>query len=190
MDEDIKDLVNRFIAGDREAFALLVGRYKKRVYSVAYQILGNHLDADEVAQETFVRIYDRRQQLKNVGFFQGFLMRVATNYAIDLIRKRQRQFLNVDDEAEMSISTSMELSELTERPDQVFERSEVLRKIRLTIEKLPPRQRVTVILHDVEGFTKREVAEILGCPQATVRSNLHIARAKIRKWLGFKLKGE
>lgn len=187
MSDDLKDLVGKFVQGDRAAFAELVGRYKKRVYSVAYQMLGNHLDADEVTQETFVRIYERRKQLNNVNYFASFLMRVATNYAIDLIRKRQKQFVSVEEEGQIQTSTSVELSEKIDRPDQIYEKREILRKIKKTIEQLPPKQRVTVILHDVEGFTKAEVAEILSCPQATVRSNLHIARSKLRKWLGEEL---
>jgi len=184
MSEEIKDLVSKFIEGDQSAFTDLVGRYKKKVYSVAYQMLGNQLDADEVTQETFVRIYNRRKQLKNVNYFSSFLMRIATNYAIDLIRKRQKRFVSVEEESEMQSSASVELSEKIDRPDQIYEKREILRKIKQTIEQLPPKQRVTVILHDIEGFTKPEVAEILGCPQATVRSNLHIARSKLRKWLG------
>lgn len=184
MSDDLKDLVTSFIQGDRTAFAELVGRFQKKVYSVAYQMLGNHLDADEVAQETFVRIYERRSQLNDVNYFASFLMRIATNYAIDLIRKRQKRYVSVEEESEIQTSASVELSEKIDRPDQIYEKREILRKIKQTIEQLPPRQRVTVILHDIEGFSKAEVAEILGCPQATVRSNLHIARSKLRKWLG------
>lgn len=184
MSDELKDLVSRFVQGDRAAFTELVGRFKKKVYSVAYQMLGNHLDADEVTQETFVRIYNRRRQLKDVNYFSSFLMRIATNYSIDLIRKRQKRFVSVEEEGQTQTSTSVELSEKIDRPDQIYEKREILRKIKQTIEQLPPKQRVTVILHDVEGFSKAEVAQILGCPQATVRSNLHIARTKLRKWLG------
>jgi RNA polymerase sigma-70 factor (ECF subfamily) len=184
MSDDLKDLVSKFIQGDHAAFTELVGRFKKKVYSVAYQMLGNHLDADEVTQETFVRIYNRRKQLKDVNYFASFLMRIATNYSIDLIRKRQKRYVSVEDESQTQTSTSVELSEKIDRPDQIYEKREILRKIKQTIEQLPPKQRVTVILHDVEGFSKAEVAQILGCPQATVRSNLHIARTKLRKWLG------
>ena len=183
MDIEIKDLVQRFIDGDQKAFAQLVGRFKKRVYSVAYQMLGNHLDADEVTQEAFVRIYNRRNQLKSVNYFPSFLMRIATNYAIDLIRWKQKGFISIDADEGTPGSISIELTDKTNRPDRILENREILDRIKQAVKKLPPRQRVTVILHDLEGFSKREVAGILQCPQATVRSNLHIARTKLRKWL-------
>lgn len=183
METDIKDLVQRFIDGDQKAFAELVGRFKKRVYSVAYQMLGNHLDADEVTQETFVRIYNRRKQLQSVSYFPSFLMRIATNYAIDLIRWKQKGFISIDVDKDSPGASGIELIDQTDKPDQILENKELLDTIKQAVKKLPQRQRVTVILHDLEGFTKKEVATILQCPQATVRSNLHIARSKLRKWL-------
>lgn len=183
MDTEIKDLVQRFIDGDQEAFTELVRRFKKRVYSVAFQMLGNHLDADEVTQETFVRIYNRRDQLNNISYFPSFLMRIATNYAIDLIRWKQKGFISIDVDKDTPGSSGIELTDKADRPDQIVENKELLDRIKQAVKKLPPRQRVTVILHDLEGLSKREVAGILQCPQATVRSNLHIARTKLRKWL-------
>lgn len=183
METDIKDLVQRFIDGDQKAFAELVGRFKKRVYSVAFQMLGNHLDADEVTQETFVRIYNRRDQLKNISYFPNFLMRIATNYAIDLIRWKQKGFVSIDAEKDEPGSSGIELTDMADRPDKRIENKELLDRIKEAIKRLPPRQRVTVILHDLEGYSKKEVAGVLQCPQATVRSNLHIARTKLRKWL-------
>jgi len=183
MNNEVRDLVKSFINGDHKAFAELVGRFKKRVYSVAYQMLGNHLDADEVTQEAFVRVYHRRDQLKNIDYFASFLMRIATNYAIDLIRWKQKGFISIDNDQETPGSVSIELTDNSERPDQQFENKALLDRINEAVKELPPRQRVTVILHDIEGYSKREIAVILQCPQATVRSNLHIARMKLRKLL-------
>lgn len=187
MSKEIRDLVKGFIEGDQKAFAELVGRFKKRVYSVAYQMLGNHLDADEVTQETFVRIYDRRDQLKNIDYFSSFMMRIATNYAIDLIRWRQKGFVPIEDNQATPAAVSVELADKSDRPDQLIENKDLLKRIKQAVENLPPRQRVTVVLHDIEGFSKKEIANIMACPQATVRSNLHIARSKLRKWLTKKM---
>lgn len=186
MKNDVKELVERVAKGDRKAFAELVGRFKKKVYSVAYRMLGNHLDADEVTQETFVRIYERRYELKAVNYISSFIIRIATNYAIDLIRKRQKKFIAVDDLVFLP-DAQVELSKKIMGPDRTLENAEVLSKIREGILKLPPKQRITIVLHDLEGFTKPEIADALSCPQATVRSNLHIARTKLRKWLSKRL---
>ena len=188
MTKEIQDLVKDFINGDQEAFAELVRRYKRKVYSLAYRMLGNHQDADEVTQEIFVRLYEQREKLKAIGFFTGFLLRIATNYTIDLLRKRRRRSVSFDDEEQMTAPLQLELAEETPGPDKEIEDNELGIMISRAIDRLPPKQRMTVILHDVEGFDKTEVAIAMGCPEATVRSNLHIARAKLRKWLAKKLK--
>jgi len=182
MNRDIGELVKKVTKGDREAFAELVRRYKKKIYSVAYRMLGNHLDADEVTQETFVRVYKRRHELKSVSYFSSFILRIATNYSIDLIRRRQKGFISVDD-LSLYPEVQIELSGKIIKPDRNLENAEILLEISRAIEKLPPRQKMAVILHDIEGYSKAEIAYALSCPQATVRSNLHIARRKLRKWL-------
>ncbi len=182
MKDSLQELIERVSKGDREAFAELVGRYKRKVYSIAYRMLGNHLDADEVTQETFVRIYEKRRELKSVSYVSSFILRIATNYSIDLIRRRQKKFIPVDELA-FQPDIQKELSEKILAPDRKMENSEILDVIKEGIQKLPPRQKATIVLHDLEGYSKPEIAEALGCPQATVRSNLHIARNKLRRWL-------
>lgn len=182
-----KELIDKLVKGDQEAFAELVGRYKKKIYAIGYRMLGNHLDADEVAQETFVRLFKKRERLATINYLPGFIMRIATNYCIDLIRRRQKGFISVDD-SPLPPEVQIELSSRIIGPDRNLENEELLREIKMAIAKLPPRQKMAIVLHDVEGFTKAEIAETLGCPQATVRSNLHIARNKVKKWLSKRFK--
>jgi RNA polymerase sigma-70 factor (ECF subfamily) len=185
MDKETQEVVRRFLEGDRQAFTEIFRRYKKRIYSVAYRMLGNHLDADEVTQETFVRIYKKRQELKTVAHFSSYIWCVATNYCIDISRK-QKRLISVDDLAVLKevhdISADKSIN-----PDRSLENMEIGLEIKKAIDELPPKQKMTIILHDIEGLSKREIAYALGCPQATVRSNLHIARSKLKKSLGKKL---
>ncbi len=182
MAESVPKLVQRFVSGDSAAFAEIVARYRQKLYSVAYRVLGNHLDADEVVQETFVRIYHRRKELADVTNFTSFLIRIATNYAIDLLRKK-RGHTQTSDEALLTGEVQLELARGVRTPTELFEDKEVMAEVLMALEQLPPRQKITAILHDIKGFTKSEIAEALGCPEATVRSNLHIARAKLKKAL-------
>jgi RNA polymerase sigma-70 factor (ECF subfamily) len=182
MKNDLKELVERVSKGDEAAFAELVGRFKKKVYAVAYRMLGNHLDADEVTQETFVRIYERRADLQAVNYVSSFILRIATNYSIDLIRRRQKKFIPVED-LNLLPELQLQLARSISGPDQNMANSEIMKIITEGVLNLPPRQRAAIVLHDLEGFSKAEIADSLGCPQATVRSNLHIARLKLRKWL-------
>lgn len=179
MKVSVPELVRRFTQDDDSAFTELVARYQKKVYYVAFQMLGNHLDADEVVQETFVRIYKRRKELSDVTNFTSFLVRVATNYSIDLLRK-QKGHSSLGDSTSLPGEIQMELSRKVSTPGDHYRNKVVDTEIRKALDTLPPRQKLTALLHDVEGYSKTEVAEILECPEATVRSNLHIARKKLK----------
>jgi RNA polymerase sigma-70 factor (ECF subfamily) len=187
MNTESKDFIERVAEGDHKAFAELVGRYKKKIYAIAFRMLGNHLDADEVTQETFVRLYARRADLKSVKYLSSFILRIAANYSIDLIRRRQKKFVSVDELAFLP-DAQAQLSEKIASPDLSLENEEIMAILREAIQMLPPRQKLALVLHDIEGHSKLEIADSLGCPQATVRSNLHIARSKLKKWLAKKLK--
>jgi RNA polymerase sigma-70 factor (ECF subfamily) len=161
--------------------------FRRKVYLTAHKIVGNHLDADEVVQETFVRVYRRRKQLGRVKYFSTFLMRVATNYAIDLLRRR-KVYRDLDDYAgKLPVSVQLDLSKRVATPGDDFENKRLREEIQYALEQLPPRQKLTAILHDVDGHTKAEIAAILECPEATVRSNLHIARTKLKRILKHRL---
>lgn len=190
MKKSIPELVELFVKGDQAAFAELVRRYQKKLYSLAYQMLGNHLDADEVVQESFVRIYNRRKGLGSVANFTSFLIRIATNYSIDLLRKRRIHAEVTDDPASLPGEIQVDLATKVRTPGEVFRDKMIMSEIKSALEKLPPRQKITTILHDIEGYSKSEIASILECPEATVRSNLHIARGKLKKILKKRLTGK
>ncbi len=190
MDKGIPELVQDFLDGDQRAFEILVDRFKRKIYSLAFQVLGNHLDADEVVQETFVRVYRKREELKDVRYFSSFVIRVATNYAIDLLRKRKGHSGIPDDTGSLPGEIQLDLSRRVKTPSENFEKKRLMEEIFRALEQLPPRQKLTAILHDVEGYTKTEIAQTFDCPEATVRSNLHIARTKIKKILKQRLKSK
>ncbi|MCC6963531.1 MAG: sigma-70 family RNA polymerase sigma factor [candidate division Zixibacteria bacterium] len=182
--ENISELVERFKAGDERAFNELVRLFEKRIYAHAYQMLGNHTEADEVLQETFVRLVKNIARLKTDANFPSFLFKIATNYCIDIIRKRQRKYVVLDDEeAEDSGRYQLELSRSILTPEDEQENKQLLELINAAIAELPPKQRATIVLHDVDGYSKEEIAQMMDCPQATVRSNLHIARSKVKQKL-------
>lgn len=183
MSQTIPELVDSFVRGDNKAFAELVRRYRRKVYSLAYQVLGSHLDADEVVQETFVRIYRRRKELADVKYFSTFLLRIASNYAIDVLRKRRGHSKIAEDTSSLPGEVQIDLSRRVATPSEDYANKRLMEEIRLALKELPPRQQLTAILHDIEGYSKAEIAEVFGCPEATVRSNLHIARTKLRKIL-------
>jgi RNA polymerase sigma-70 factor, ECF subfamily len=182
-EKSLSELVEGFVADDSAAFTELVKRYQRNIYYLGYRILGNHLDADEVVQECFVRLFRRRKEIANVASFTSFLLRIATNYAIDLLRKKKGHGELGDESGGFPSEEQIELSKRVPTPGELFENKVIMKEIQVALEKLPPKQRITVILHDVNGYSKTEVAEMLSCPEATVRSNLHIGRNKLKKFL-------
>ena len=188
MTKKIPELVNNFVGGDENAFAELIKRFRQKIYSIGFQMLGNHLDADEVVQETFVRVFKRRKELANVKYFSTFLLRIATNYSIDLIRRKKGQRNISDDTTNLPGDIQLNLSKGVATPSQEFENKALMEEIQQALTELPPKQKLTAILHDIEGYSKSEIADMFECPEATVRSNLHIARNKLRKILRRRLK--
>ena len=184
----IPELVESFTRGDDDAFAELVKRYRGKIYSLAYQLLRNHLDADEVVQETFVRIFNRRGEIANVKYFSTFLLRIATNYSIDLLRKRKSRSQITDDTSLLPGKIQLDLAQKVTTPSEKYVNKRLMEEIQKALELLPPKQKLTAILHDVEGYSKSEIAQALDCPEATVRSNLHIARNKLKKILRQRIK--
>ena len=188
MKNTVPELVESFVSGDQAAFAELVSRFQKKIYALAHHFLGNHLDADEVVQETFVRVYKKRKELRDVNYFSTFLARIATNYAIDLLRKRKGHHGIAEDTSSLPGEVQLDLSRRVSTPSENFEQKRLMEEINRALDLLPPKQRMTAVLHDVEGYSKAEIADIFNCPQATVRSNLHIARIKLRKILRQRLR--
>jgi len=183
MQKSIPELLADFVNGNDRAFAEIVARYRRKVYSIAFQVLGNHLDADEVVQETFVRIYKRRKELADVKYFSTFLLRIASNYAIDVLRKQRGHSQIAEDSSSLPGEVQVDLARRVATPKEDFENKRLMEEIKRALKELPPKQQLTAILHDIEGYTKAEIAEVFGCPEATVRSNLHIARNKLKKIL-------
>lgn len=182
VNENIPELVERFKSGDEKAFNELIRIFEKRVYAHAYQMLGNHTEAGEILQETFVRLVKNIARLKSDSYFPSFVFKIATNCCIDILRKRQRKYVDVNDEEfQDSGRYQLELSRSIPTPEQEQENKQALELINRAIAQLPRKQRTTIILHDIEGFSKEEIAKMLGCPQATVRSNLFIARLKVKQ---------
>jgi RNA polymerase sigma-70 factor (ECF subfamily) len=179
--EEIAELVERFKAGDERAFDELLRRYEKRIYAHAYYMLGDHDEADEILQETFVRVIKNLSRLRADANFTSFVFTIATNLCIDAIRRRQKKGVSVhDEEFEQFSRLQLELSRAIKTPEEEQETKEIVALIKKAIADLPPKQRATIVLHDIEGYSKEEISRMMNCPIATVRSNLFIARHKVK----------
>ena len=168
-------LIEGILEGNEEAFEELVERYGRMVYRVAYRITGSHQDADDVMQETFLKVFRSIGRFRRESNVETWIYRIALNCALNLARTKKEEPLDEGmDPVTMRVS---------DNPERRLERVELSEAISNAIDKLPPQQRAVVILHDMEGLTHAQISRILNCSEGTVKSRLHHARRKLRKFL-------
>lgn len=176
-----KDLVERTIQGDPNAFNLLVSRWEKRLFNYIYRLVGNRDDALDICQETFLKTYQQISYLRDYKKFKGWLFKIGRNFSITYYRsKNQSKTSNV-------VENQQELDNLLLR--KYREKSGNQRKLepaelRLLVEgalnKLNFEQRETVVLKIFEGFKFNEIANILECPVSTVKSRLYLGLNQLK----------
>ncbi len=180
---DTTELIIKTQRGELGAFEELVRRYEKMVYSLAFQMLNNHDDADDVLQDAFIKVYKSLVNLKNPSAFLTWLHRIVVNLSIDFARKKNRR-IELSEETTEDMEEELPLAAIwPANPETIYKDKELMNLIQEAVMELPPRQRAVIILHEVKGYTKKEIGRILKCPQGTVRSNLHYAREKLKKKL-------
>ncbi len=191
MKETDLDLARGVARRDEEAFSRLYDRYQASVTAHLARIVRDSGTADDMTQETFLRIWHRAGQWTGEGSFRSWMLRIATNLAFNHLRsiKRRREQpivlarpMEEDEEEERTIPSWM-IDASTRGPDEVLERAEQRRLLRRFVGGLSEeKQEVFRMVHDEEMQT-REVAEKLGIPEGTVKSRVHHARkAIIREW--------
>ena len=168
------DLVHRAKRGDEAAFSLLVERYQRPAYAVALSVTGRHEDAEDAAQEAFLVALDRLEECRSPERFGGWLMTIVRNRSKNLVR---REALRETDEVPPGARSRIPT------PDRVAETTELRALLRGALASLPELQRQIVLLHDLEGWKHREIADRFELPCGTVRSHLHFARKALRSAL-------
>ena len=168
------DLVARTLAGERAAFGVLVERYAPQARRVARAVLGDPDEADDAAQDGFLSALVKLGQYDARRPFGPWLMRIVANAATD--RRRRRQVRKVEPLDPGLVGGGP-------RPDTEAVRSELGEHLRAALAELPPRRRTAVVLFDVEGYSHAEIAEMLGIPEGTVRSEVFHARRRLRALL-------
>jgi RNA polymerase sigma-70 factor (ECF subfamily) len=165
--------------------AAVFGEYRDRIFSYILRLVRDPAEADDLVQETFLRVHKQLASLRDPATVSPWLYRIATNVAYDRLRQRARQ------PAPGTKDTGSEGSSLPEDPpdrdapriDQAFEQAEMSACVQEFIEELPDDYRAAILLHDLQGLTNPEIAEVLGCSLDTVKIRLHRARQKLREAL-------
>ena len=169
--------------GKVDAFNELVLTYQQQVYNLAYRIMGDPASAADATQDAFISAFQSIGRFRG-GSFKSYLMRIVSHKCYDELRRRKRRpatsfedFGEVDEEANPALINGHE------GPEEYAERREMAHVIQAGIETLPPDQRITLVLSDVQGFSYQEIAKVMDISLGTVKSRLARARGKLRDYL-------
>jgi RNA polymerase sigma-70 factor (ECF subfamily) len=194
-------LVGRIARGARDAFEELGRRYLKKAYSIALRMTRNQDDSWDLAQDALVEIHRSAGTFDRRYAFSSWFYRIVVNKTLNFLKREklrsgafaggmEDKFLGAkgisikggdpaDPEDHFTSGTLVEES----NPERDYQESELRELIRVALESLSPEQRTVVVLFDLEGFSHREIAQIMDCPEGTVMSRLHYGRLKLREQL-------
>ena len=160
----------------------LVRQHADRVYRLAYRLSGNQHDAEDLTQETFIRVF-RSVQNYQPGTFEGWLHRITTNLFLDMVRRRGRVRME-------SLPDDYDRVPADEpNPEQIYHDSRLGPDLQAALDSLPPEFRAAVVLCDIEGLSYEEIGATLGVKLGTVRSRIHRGRQALRDYLASHVDG-
>jgi len=182
---DDQMLVRRAQRGDLDAFDQLIQRYQERIYSAIYHMTANHEDANDLAQETFIKAYRALPSYKGDASFFTWLYRIAVNKTLNFLRQRKnRVHMSLNDLDAQTENDPALVSLISEKtPRREINLAELQEKLNAAMLKLSDTHRMVVTLHDIQGLPHDEIARIMDCNEGTVRSRLYYARQQLQAYL-------
>ncbi|HNX93170.1 MAG TPA: sigma-70 family RNA polymerase sigma factor [Syntrophomonas sp.] len=180
-------LVNRTLHGDTYAFEELVKTYQNKVYMLAYRYMGNEDDANDMAQEAFIKAYRSLRSFKGDASFGTWIYRITTNVCLDELRRRKRKITPISldeplatlDGAEME----REISDQSLAADVIYEKKEFNQNIQLLLDEMKPEHKTVIVLRDIMDLSYEEISSVLDCSIGTVKSRISRARIILQKKL-------
>ena len=164
--------IEQALGGDRAAFGQLVRAYERPVYNLTYRMLGNPAEAEDAAQETFLRAYSKLATYQPERKFVNWLLSIASHYCIDRLRRKSRA-------PQLSLEEPLPPEWLTSdapRPDEVVNKNQEGERVRKALDTLPSDYRAAVVLRYWYGLSYQEIAETTGSTESAIKSRLHRAR--------------
>jgi RNA polymerase sigma-70 factor, ECF subfamily len=184
MEAIVKERIKQVKKGDQNAFAEIVELYKDKVYQLCYRMLGNPHEAEDIAQEAFIRAYTNIQSYDSNKKFSTWLYRIATNLSIDRIRKKKPDYyLDAEVAGGEGLTLYSQVAADVTLPEEEVQYVELQEIIQEEILKLPDKYRSVIVLKYIEELSLKEISEILDLPINTVKTRIHRGREALRKQL-------
>jgi RNA polymerase sigma-70 factor (ECF subfamily) len=180
-------LVKRTLHGDTYAFEELVKTYQNKVYMLAYRYMGNEDDANDMAQEAFIKAYRSLRSFKGDASFGTWIYRITTNVCLDELRRRKRKIVPISlDEPLATLDgdeIEREISDQSLAADVIYEKKEFSQNIQLLLDEMKPEHKTVIVLRDIMELSYEEIAVVLDCSIGTVKSRISRARNILQKKL-------
>ena len=183
-----KEVIESCKAGDEKAFEEIVLHCQKKVFNIAYRMLGNAEEAKDLAQEVFLSVFESVKDLKEEAKFNAWLTQITLNHCRNRWKylKRRQYFStdSLDDPIETEDgSVPRAIYDPSDNPEIHFEKKMIQQLIQRGLLKLKEDQRELIVLRDLQGFSYEEIGESLGFPEGTIKSKLHRARMDLKEVL-------
>jgi len=189
IEQESIQLVKAFLEGDKNAFDQLILLRKRMVFNLCFRFLGNYEDADDCAQEVFLKVYRSLKKFRFESNFTTWLYRITVNTcknklnSLDYRLRFKKMRINNNKPKEEETPQSVEIGDETYSPDSSLKRKEISQLIQDAVNKLPTPQKMVVVLRDMEGRSYDEIVQVTGLKLGTVKSKLSRARQELRERL-------
>ncbi|MFC1840301.1 RNA polymerase sigma factor [Thermodesulfobacteriota bacterium] len=178
------DLVRSFKEGNQIAFERLVIKYQDRIFNLCFRFLGDRNEAEDTAQEVFIKVYKALKRFRSESSFYTWIYRITVNTCKNRVKsldyRRSKKNITLDDEKDSKFTSAPYASGMDENPDQIIVKKERIKQVQNAIKDLTSDHRAVIILRDIEGFSYEEISEITGHKLGTVKSRLSRARNDLR----------
>lgn len=183
-----KEVIERCKVGDERAFAEVVLHSQKKVFNIAYRMLGNLEEAKDLAQEVFLSVFESIKDLKEEIKFEAWLTQITLNHCRNRWKYlKRRQYFNsdsLDDPIETEDgSMPRAIVDPSDNPETLYEKKSIQQFIQRGLMKLKEDQRELIVLRDLQGYSYEEMGQWLGLPEGTIKSKLHRARMDLKEIL-------
>ena len=180
----IKKRIKQVLKGDQNAFGEIVELYKDKVFQICFRMIGNRHEAEDLAQEAFVRAYINIQSFNIQMKFSTWLYRIATNLCIDRLRKKKPDYhLDAEIAGTEGLNMYSQIAADIMMPEEELESLELQESVQAIILQLPEKYRSVIVLKHIEELSLKEISEILDLPIGTVKTRIHRGREALRKQL-------
>lgn len=184
MDALVNKRIKQVLKGDQNAYADIVSLYQHKLYQICFRMLGNKEEAEDIAQEAFVRAYINLHSYDQKRKFSTWIYRIATNLCIDRIRKKKPDYyLDAEVPGTDGLDMYSQIAADEKLPEEVVEQMELQERIQYEISRLPDKYRSVIVLKYIEELSLQDISDILDMPLGTVKTRIHRGREALRKQL-------